>query len=50
MHEPTDYEITEAMITYGGAFVSRLGELYGHADRENQAILKRAFAHYWEII
>ena len=45
--EPTDDDITDAMITYGGGFVSALGALYRCADSENQRILKLAFAHYW---
>jgi len=45
--EPTDYEITEAMLIYGGRFVSALGALFRCADSENQQILKAAFPHYW---
>jgi hypothetical protein len=45
--DPTDYDITEAMIIYGGGFVSALGALFRCADAENQQILKSAFAHYW---
>jgi len=46
--EPTDEEITRAMMIYGGHFVSGLGELFRRADTENQQILKSAFADYWE--
>lgn len=44
----TDYDITDAMITYGGGFVSGLGRLYRQADAVNQALLKAAFPHYWK--
>jgi hypothetical protein len=47
MREPTDFEITEAMLIYGGGFVSALGALFRCADAENQQILKSAFPHYW---
>jgi hypothetical protein len=45
---PTDYEITAAMIRYGGSFASRLGELYRAADARNQAKLKAAFPDVWK--
>jgi hypothetical protein len=40
-------DIIEAMLRYGGGFVSKLGALYRQADTHNQAILRSAFAHYW---
>jgi hypothetical protein len=43
----TDYEITDAMIVYGGHFVSKLGRLFRLADEHNQAKLKAAFPEYW---
>ena len=47
----TDYqqqwEITEAMIRFGGGFVFALGRLYRTADADNQARLRRAFPEYW---
>ena len=43
----SDYEITEAMIRYGGGFVSRLGQLWQWADDSNQQWLKAAFPDYW---
>ena len=42
-----DYEITEAMIVYGGGFVSGLGRLFRQADDDNRAKLKTAFQEYW---
>jgi len=45
--ELTDFQITETMRKNGGAFVSRLGLLFRHADDNNQAKLKEAFAAYW---
>jgi hypothetical protein len=47
MDEPTNYEITDAMMTYGGAFVAGLGLLYRKADGSNQLRLKAAFPEYW---
>lgn len=43
----SDYEITEAMIVYGGSFVSQLGTLFRYADVYNAAKLKAAFPEYW---
>lgn len=43
----TDHEITEAMIKFGGGFVSRLGQLFRLADSDNQARLKAAFPEYF---
>jgi len=46
--ELTDFQITETMRQKGGGFVSRLADLWRHADSENQAKLKDAFAAYWQ--
>ncbi len=46
--ELTDFQITETMRKKGGGFVSRLAVLFQHADSENQAKLKEAFANYWQ--
>jgi len=46
--ELTDFQITETMRKKGGGFVSRLGVLFRHADENNQAKLKEAFANYWQ--
>ena len=43
----TEWEITEAMIVYGGSFVSMLGKLYRLADTDNRARLRQAFPEYW---
>jgi hypothetical protein len=43
----TDYEITDAMITYGGNFVAQLGKAFRAGDVVNQAKLKAAFPDYW---
>ena len=45
----TDWEITQAMIVYGGGFVSALGELWRRGDAHNQERLKATFADYWEL-
>lgn len=47
MSDFTAYEITEAMIQYGGGFVSGLGCLYRQADMSNQAKLVAAFPEYF---
>ena len=44
----TDFQITETMRKKGGGFVSRLGQLFRYADDANKAILKEAFADYWD--
>jgi len=44
----TDFEITRAMVRYGGSFTSRLGQLFQAGDPDNQARLKAAFPEYWE--
>lgn len=43
----TDYEVVEAMVIYGGSFVSALGKAYQAADAQNVAKLKAAFPEYW---
>ncbi len=43
----TDYDVIQAMVTYGGSFVSALGKAYQAADSENVARLKAAFPEYW---
>lgn len=44
----TAHEITEAMIVYGGGFVSALGKLYRQADAVNQKKLAEAFPEYFQ--
>lgn len=44
----TDYEITDAMIVYGGGFVRGLAHLFTLADPQNQERLKNAFPDYWQ--
>lgn len=44
----TDYDITGAMIVYGGSFVQALARAWRCADAANQAKLKAAFPEYWE--
>lgn len=48
MSELTEYEITEAMIVYGGSFVAGLGRLYRQADHDNQRALVNAFPAYFK--
>jgi hypothetical protein len=42
-----DYAITEAMIVFGGGFVSGLGRLWRQADSTNKGKLRDAFPEYW---
>lgn len=44
---PDDYEITGAMMRFGGSFVRTLGELARRADPENLNRLKAAFPEFW---
>lgn len=43
-----DYQITEAMIVYGGGFVHKLGWLFRAGDEINRRRLKKAFPAYWQ--
>jgi hypothetical protein len=42
-----DYQIIEAMQTYGGSFVKQLALLCCLADANNFQKLKTTFANYW---
>jgi len=44
----SDWEVTEAMIRYGGGFVSALGELYRKGDEINRRKLVAAFPEYFD--
>ena len=48
MSQITDYDVTEAMISYGGGFVQSLGRLYRQADEDNQRRIKLAWPEYWK--
>jgi hypothetical protein len=43
----TDWDVVEAMRTYGGSFVHALAVCYQRADAENQHRLKAAFPELW---
>lgn len=43
-----DYKIADAMIRYGGSFVSELGKLFRYADTDNRARIKTAWPEYWQ--
>ncbi len=43
-----DYQILEAMQTYGGSFVKQLSLLCRLADETNFQKLKSTFSNYWE--
>jgi hypothetical protein len=40
--------ISNAMIKYGGSFVSHLGYALQHADAKNTQRIRHAFPDYWE--
>jgi hypothetical protein len=44
----TDWDTTEAMIVYGGAFVGGLGMLWRVADPTNRIKLEVAFLFHFE--
>jgi len=46
MSDMGEYEITAAMMTYGGGFVSALGSLIRRADEDNKRRLVAAFPEY----
>ena len=43
----TDWDVVEAMRTYGGSFVQALAVCYQRADVENQHRLRDAFPEIW---
>ncbi len=43
----SDYDITIAMLTFGGSFAENLAHTWRAADPINQARLKDAFPDYW---
>lgn len=43
-----NYEISEAMIKFGGGFVQGLGRLFRQADEDNRRRLLLAFPEYWK--
>lgn len=48
MSTDAEWQTTEAMIRYGGSFVSHLGELFRMADMDNKRKLVAAFPDYFE--
>lgn len=47
MNSITDDHVVLAMLTYGGSFVSGLGNLWRMGDADNRARIKAAFPEYW---
>lgn len=43
-----NWEITEAMMRFGGSFVKDLGMLWRRGDLSNRRKLEDAFSEYWE--
>ena len=48
MAELTAYDVTEAMIIYGGGFVKAFGQLVRQADSENRRRLVEAFPELFD--
>lgn len=48
MRSDLDFKITQAMVKFGGGFVSLLGKAAQCADDNNLERLKNAFPEYWE--
>jgi hypothetical protein len=44
----TEYDVTEAMLRYGGSFVQQLARLIRMADADNKRRLVEAFPEYLE--
>lgn len=44
----TDFDITDAMISFGGGFAAALAGAFRRADEINQARIKMAFPELWE--
>jgi hypothetical protein len=44
----TDFEMAEAMIAFGGGFVSHLGSLWMRADETNRAKILATWPEYCE--
>ena len=42
-----DAEVLDAMVAYGGGFVSALGKAGWNADEENLRRIKEAWPEYW---
>jgi hypothetical protein len=42
------FAIGQAMRTYGGSFVSHLGQALQYADSENQAKIRTTWPEYWQ--
>ena len=45
---PTDEQVTEAMMRFGGGFVAGIGSLWRRGDARNRERLKAAFPDFWE--
>lgn len=43
-----DFYITEAMMVYGGRFVSSLAHTYRKGDMQNQAKIRHQWPEVWE--
>jgi hypothetical protein len=47
MSQPTDHEVSVAMIVHGGSFAQKLGACFQVADPQNQARIKVGFPALW---
>lgn len=48
MQTINDYDVTQAMLTYGGSFVEQLARTWRAADPANRLRIKAAFPDYWK--
>ena len=48
MRSDEDYDMVDAMATYGGSFVKALAECIRRADHQNFAKLEATFPEYFE--
>lgn len=44
----TDRDVADAMVRFGGGFVTALGYAFRHADAVNQQKIKETWPEYWE--
>ncbi len=48
MNENKEFEIVQAMKTYGGSFVVQLASLYERADANNREKIRNTWSNYWQ--
>ena len=48
MDQDEKVTVSEAMITYGGSFVNKLGQMLQAADHINAQKIKNTWPEYWQ--